>query len=186
MMASDCEIEMKFKESSIAGAFIVDVKKIEDARGYFGRAFCRKEFESHGIDFDIQQANIGFSQSRGTLRGLHFQVFPHEEAKLVRCAAGALFDVILDLRSQSPTFEKWAGVELSSANGRMVYVPKGCAHGYLTLVDNTQIYYLVNEFYHQAAECGIRWDDPAFDIDWPYKEGLVISQKDQNWPDWKA
>jgi dTDP-4-dehydrorhamnose 3,5-epimerase len=186
MPASGCEGGMKFKTGSIDGAFIVDVDKIGDARGFFGRAFCRKEFEAHGIDFTIQQANIGFSQASGTLRGLHYQASPHGEAKLVRCTAGALFDVMVDLRPQSTTFKQWVGVELTAATGRMVYIPRGCAHGYLTLAENTEIYYLVSEFYHPAAERGVRWNDPAFEIEWPRKDGLVISEKDQNWPDWKA
>jgi dTDP-4-dehydrorhamnose 3,5-epimerase len=176
---------MIFKATDINGAFIVDVEKIGDERGFFGRVFCRREFEAHGIDLQIQQANIGFSRARGTLRGLHYQVFPHGEAKLVRCTAGALFDVILDLRPDSSTFKKWVGVELTVENRTMLYVPEGCAHGYLTLADDTEIYYLVSQYYHATAERGVRWNDPAFEIEWPITKGLVISDKDKSWPDWK-
>jgi dTDP-4-dehydrorhamnose 3,5-epimerase len=176
---------MIFKATAINGAFIINIEKIGDERGFFGRAFCRREFEDHGIDFQIQQANIGFSRSRGTLRGLHYQVPPHGEAKLVRCTAGAIYDVILDLRPASSTFKQWMGVELTAKSHTMLYVPEGCAHGYLTLADGTEICYLVSQYYHQAAERGIRWNDPAFKIEWPIIESLVISDKDQNWPDWQ-
>jgi dTDP-4-dehydrorhamnose 3,5-epimerase len=176
---------MIFKATAINDAFIINIEKIGDERGFFGRAFCRREFEDHGIDFQIQQANIGFSRSRGTLRGLHYQVPPHGEAKLVRCTAGAIFDVILDLRPASSTFKQWMGVELTAKSHTMLYVPEGCAHGYLTLADGTEICYLVSQYYHAAAERGIRWKDPAFEIEWPIKEGLIISEKDQNWPDWQ-
>jgi dTDP-4-dehydrorhamnose 3,5-epimerase len=176
---------MIFKATAINDAFIINIEKIGDERGFFGRAFCRREFEDHGIDFQIQQANIGFSRSRGTLRGLHYQVPPHGEAKLVRCTAGAIFDVILDLRPASSTFKQWMGVELTAKSHTMLYVPEGCAHGYLTLADGTEICYLVSQYYHAAAERGVRWKDPAFEIEWPIKEGLIISEKDQNWPDWQ-
>jgi dTDP-4-dehydrorhamnose 3,5-epimerase len=176
---------MIFNATAINDALIINVEKIGDERGFFGRAFCRREFENHGIDFQIQQANIGFSRSRGTLRGLHYQVPPHGEAKLVRCTAGALFDVILDLRPASSTFKQWIGVELTAKNQTMLYVPEGCAHGYLTLADSTELCYLVSQYYHQTAERGIRWNDPSFEIEWPIIEGLVISEKDQNWPDWQ-
>lgn len=176
---------MIFKTTDINGAFVVDVEKIGDERGFFGRVFCRREFEAHGIDFQIQQANTGFSRARGTLRGLHYQLSPHGEAKLVRCVAGALFDVILDLRPNSSTFRQWTGLELSAENRTMLYVPEGCAHGYLTLADDTEIYYLVSQYYHATAERGVRWNDPAFEIEWPIKKGLVISEKDQNWPAWQ-
>jgi dTDP-4-dehydrorhamnose 3,5-epimerase len=174
---------MIFKETSITGAFIVDVKRIGDDRGFFGRVFCRKEFEAQGINLEVLQANMGFNEYRGTLRGLHYQVPPYGEAKLVRCTAGALYDVILDLRPASPTFKKWLGIKLTAENRTMLYVPEGCAHGYLTLVDHTEIYYMVSQFYTPGAERGVRWNDPAFRIDWPMKENLTISEKDRNWPD---
>lgn len=185
MPESECEIEMKFKTTAINGAYIMDIEKIGDERGFFGRVFCRREFEAYGIDLKIQQANIGFSQFRGTLRGLHYQVPPYGEAKFVRCTAGGLFDVILDLRPASPTFKQWLGVELTAENSSMLYVPEGCAHGYLTLADETEIFYLVSQYYHPSAERGVRWNDPEFEIEWPIQKGLVISEKDQNWPDWQ-
>ena len=175
---------MIFKETLVRGAFVVEVEKRGDDRGFFARAFCRKEFKEQGIDFNPVQGNIGASLFRGTLRGLHYQVRPHEEKKLVRCTAGALFDVIVDLRPASPSYKKWFGIELTARNYRMVLVPEGCAHGYLTLADQSEVFYLVSEYYSPGAERGIRWDDPAFSIHWPGVEELVISEKDLAWPDW--
>jgi dTDP-4-dehydrorhamnose 3,5-epimerase len=180
MTELDCEIKMIFKKTAINDAFIINVEKMGDERGFFGR-----EFEAHGLDFRMHQANIGFSRFRGTLRGLHYQVSPHGETKVVRCTTGELFDVIVDLRPASSTFKQWIGVELTAKNHTMLYVPEGCAHGYLTLTDETEVYYLVNQNYHPPAERGLRWNDPTFEIEWPLNEGLVISEKDQNWPDWQ-
>jgi len=175
---------MIFHETCIKGAFIVEIEKKGDSRGFFARAFCRKELAAHGLNSDVLQANIGVSRSRGTLRGLHYQAPPHEETKLVRCTAGAVFDVILDLRPASPSYKKWLGVELTSETRTMLCVPEGCAHGYLTLADDTEIFYLVSEFYSPSAERGLRWNDPAFGIQWPIAKDLVISDKDRSWPDW--
>lgn len=175
---------MIFHETRIEGAFVVGIEKREDERGFFARVFCRKELEAHGLNADVYQANIGVSRSRGTLRGMHYQVPPHEETKLVRCTVGSVFDVIIDLRSDSPTYKQWMGVELVAEKGTMLYVPQGCAHGYLTLTDNTEIFYLVSQFYSPGAERGVRWNDPAFGIDWPLTTDLVISDRDRNWPDW--
>lgn len=175
---------MIFHETRIRGAYVIEIEKRGDDRGFFARGFCRKEMEGHGLNPDVSQANIAFSHSRGTLRGLHYQVFPHEETKLVRCTAGAIFDVIVDLRSASPSYRQWLGVELTAEKHSMLYVPEGCAHGYLTLADNTEIFYLVSQFYSPGAEWGVRWNDPTFGIDWPAMERLVISDKDRNWKDW--
>lgn len=175
---------MIFNETCIKGAFVVEIEKKGDSRGFFARAFCRKELAAHGLNADVCQANIGVNRSRGTLRGLHYQVAPHEETKLVRCTAGAVFDVILDLRPASPSYKKWLGVELTAETRTMLYVPEGCAHGYLTLADDTEIFYLVSEFYSPSAERGLRWNDPAFGIQWPIAKDLVISDKDRSWPDW--
>lgn len=175
---------MIFKETRVKGAFMIEMEKRGDDRGFFARVFCRKEFEAQGIDIGVLQANIGFSQSHGTLRGLHYQVPPYAEAKLVRCTAGSLYDVILDLRPASPTFKQWLGVELTGENLTMLYVPEGCAHGYLTLADNTEIYYMVTQFYSPDAERGVRWNDTAFKIEWPLTKNLVISDKDRSWPNW--
>jgi len=177
---------MIFHETCIRGAFVVEIEKKGDSRGFFARAFCRKELEAQGLNADVFQANIGVSRSRGTLRGLHYQVAPHEETKLVRCTAGALFDVVLDLRTASPSYQKWLGVELTAEARTMLYVPAGCAHGYLTLADHTEIFYLVSQFYSAGAERGVRWNDPAFAIEWPVTRDLVISDKDRSWPDWSG
>jgi dTDP-4-dehydrorhamnose 3,5-epimerase len=185
MPGSDWAAAMLFKETRIKGAFVVELEKRGDDRGFFARAFCRKEFEAQGLVFNPVQANIGASRLRGTLRGLHYQARPHEEKKLVRCTAGAVFDVIVDLRPVSPSYRKWFGVELTPENHKMLYVPEGCAHGYLTLADRTELFYLVSEFYAPGAERGIRWNDPAFGVEWPVRP-LVMSEKDAGWPDFVA
>lgn len=175
---------MIFNPTCIKGAMVVEIEPRADERGLFARGFCRREFEAHGLNPTIAQANIGVSLRRGTLRGLHYQTPPHAETKLVRCTAGAVFDVIVDLRPESPSYKQWMGVELSAANRRMLYAPEGCAHGYLALADATEVFYLVSEFYFPGAERGVRWDDPAFAIEWPLGKDLVISDKDRSWPDW--
>lgn len=177
---------MIFHETPINGAFVIEIKRRGDDRGFFSRVFCRKELGAYGLNADVSQANIGFSRSKGTLRGLHYQVAPYEEAKLVRCTAGVLFDAIIDLRPNSSSFKQWLGVELTAEKRNMLYVPEGCAHGYLTLADNTEIFYLVSQFYTPDAERGVRWNDPAFGIEWPLVDHLVISDKDKNWEDWSA
>ena len=175
---------MIFHQSRLSGAYIIEVEKRVDNRGFFGRSFCRQEFDEHGLNPDMVQVNIGFSQSRGTLRGLHYQSPPHAEAKLVRCTAGSLYDVILDLRPNSPTFKQWMGIELSAGSYTMLYVPEGFAHGYLTLSDNTEVLYQVSQFYSPDSERGIRWNDQTFAIGWPPVDHLIISEKDRQWPDW--
>ena len=174
---------MLFIETKIKGAFVVELEKYSDDRGFFSRAWCQKEFKEQGIKSQFVQANIGFSKNSGTIRGIHYQIAPFEEAKLVRCIRGAIFDVVLDLRPELPSFKQWFGVELSDENRKMLYVPEGCAHGYQTLVDNTEVFYQVSQVYSPESERGIRWNDPEFDIEWPIDEDLVISEKDQNWPD---
>jgi dTDP-4-dehydrorhamnose 3,5-epimerase len=177
---------MIFQATPIQGAFVLEIDKKGDERGFFARAFCRKELEAHGLGTAISQANIGFSRFRGTLRGLHYQLPPHAESKLVRCTAGALFDVVVDLRPASSSFRQWLGIELTAENRTMLYIPEGCAHGYLTLTDHTEIFYLVSQFYAPSAERGIRWNDPAFGIRWPIETDLHISDKDRGWPDWSG
>jgi dTDP-4-dehydrorhamnose 3,5-epimerase len=174
---------MLFHKTRLVGAYLIEVEKREDHRGFFARSFCRNEFEALGLNPCIAQANIGFSRSRGTLRGLHYQVPPHAETKIVRCTSGALYDIILDLRPHSPTYREWTGVELTKDAYRMLYVPEGFAHGYLTLADNTEVTYLVSQSYVPNAEQGIRWDDPSFCIAFPI-DPVVISEKDRSWPDW--
>lgn len=174
---------MLFNETEIPGTFIVDLEPREDERGFFARAWCRREFEEQGLSGRLVQCNISFNHRSGTLRGLHYQAPPSEEAKLVRCTRGAVFDVIVDLRQDSPTFKSWAGIELTAENRRALYVPEGFAHGYQTLVDATETLYQVSEFYSPEAERGVRWDDPAFGIVWPIAGTRIISEKDRSWPD---
>ena len=173
---------MIFKETKLPGAYILDLEKHEDDRGFFARTFCRKELESHGLIPDVAQANTSLSKIRGTLRGMHYQKSPYEETKLVRCTRGALYDVIIDLRPDSPAYKQWVGVELTADNYRMLFVPKNFAHGFITLADDTEANYLVSQFYAPGSELGIRWNDPVFDIKWPI-DVAVISEKDANWPD---
>ena len=158
---------MIFQETSIIGAYIIDIKRIEDERGFFGRAFCQKEMKEYGLNEAVVQTNLSSNKKRGTLRGLHYQQAPHEESKLVRCTRGSLFDVLVDLRKDSPTYCHWFGIELTADSFKMLYVPEGCAHGFITLEDNTDIMYQVSQFYAPGAEKGLRWNDPAFNIVWP-------------------
>ncbi|MCP4713364.1 MAG: dTDP-4-dehydrorhamnose 3,5-epimerase [Planctomycetes bacterium] len=174
---------MIFTETKLPGAFIIEIEKREDERGFFARAWCKNEFEAHGLNSDWVQANLGFSRTKGTLRGLHYQVAPYEEAKLMRCIRGAIYDVIIDLRPESPTYKQWLGVELSADNHKMLYIPAGFAHGYQALVDNTETFYQVSQFYTPGAEQGVRYNDSAFNINWPL-EVQVISDKDKNCPDY--
>ena len=169
---------MIFHETPLAGAFVIELEKRGDDRGFFARAFCEREFAAHGLSTRFVQANDSLSAKRGTLRGLHYQLAPKAEAKLVRCLRGALLDVVLDLRPGSPTFGKSYGAELTADNRRMMYVPKGFAHGFLTLADDTEAFYLVDEFYGPEQERGVRWNDPAFAIAWPF-EPAVVSDKDR-------
>lgn len=173
---------MIFTPTGLAGAFVVEIEPRGDDRGFFARAFCRREFEKNGLQADFVQANTAFSKERGTLRGMHFQRPPHAEAKFLRCVRGAVFDVMIDLRPESPTRKKWFGVELTAENRKMVFVPEGFAHGYLTTAADTEVFYLVSAYYAPEAESGVRWDDPAFAIEWPLTADLIISHKDRAWP----
>lgn len=177
---------MIFSETDLRGAFVIDLERLEDERGSFARAWCRREFEEHGLDTCVAQCNVAFNKRRGTLRGLHYQRTPQAEAKLVRCTKGAVYDVIVDLRPDSPTYMGWLGVELTEESGRMLYVPEGLAHGYQTLVDATETFYQMSQFYAPEMQAGVRWDDPAFGIEWPEVPERVISEKDQSWPDYVA
>lgn len=176
---------MEFREAPIRGAYIIDVKRIGDDRGYFGRLWCEREYEALGLKTHICQSNIGFSRTAGTLRGLHYQRAPHQEVKIVRCSRGAMFDVIVDLRPDSPTYKQWFGMELNEDNATMLYVPEGCATGYLTLRDNTEMYYHATEFYHPESATGVRYDDPAFNIRWPGPIE-ILSPNDTSWPDFQG
>lgn len=172
---------MKFSETKLEGCFLVEQELRGDDRGNFARIFCVDEMSAHGLCVDVVQANTAYSAKAGTLRGMHYQSEPHAEDKLVRCTAGAFFDVAVDMREDSSTFHQWFGVELSAGNGRMLYVPKGFAHGYLTLEENTVASYMVSAAYMPESELGFRWDDPAIGIDWPLRDGLELSDKDKQW-----
>ncbi len=171
---------MRFAETGLDGARVIDPSPHEDDRGRFMRAWCAREFAEHGLHFVPVQANMGFSVQKGTIRGMHYQTAPAPEAKLVRCTRGAIFDVALDLRPNSPTYRKWFGIELTAENGRMLYVPENCAHGYQTLEQCTEMYYMTSTFYEPAAVRGVRFDDPAFNIRWPL-DASVVSEQDRNW-----
>lgn len=168
---------MIFTETKLKGAYIIDIEPVEDERGFFARSWCRKEFIELGLNPSQVQCNISYNKRKGTLRGMHYQAAPHQEAKVVRCTKGIIYDVIVDLRANSETFRQWTGVELSMENRRMLYVPEEFAHGFLTLEDDTEVYYQMSEFYFPECARGIRWDDPLFGILWPVKDP-IISDKD--------
>lgn len=174
-------IGMKFIETKLKGSFIIDPEKIDDERGFFARTFCEKEFKEHGLDFKVVQCNISFNRKEGTLRGIHYQASPHEEAKLVSCTRGAIFDVILDVRLDSPTAGEWEAFELRDVDHKMIYIPKGLAHGFQTLEDDTEVFYQMSEFYHPECARGVRWNDPAFGVKWTIPIS-IISDKDSNYP----
>ena len=172
---------MQFTPSRISGAWLIDISPINDHRGFFAMTWLPEEFRKRGIDPALAQCNLAFNYKRGTLRGLHFQKGQHAQAKIVRATRGALLDVIVDLRPEAPTFRRWEAVELTADNRRMLYMPPGIAHGYLTLTDEAEAYYHASAPWAPQAEAGVRWNDPAFGITWPF-EPVVISEKDANWP----
>ncbi len=176
---------MIFQETKIKGAFVIELEKHEDSRGFFARTFCREEFRKRGMNPDVAQCNISCNRRRGTLRGMHYQAPPHEEAKLVFCTRGAIHDVIIDLRPGSPTFKQHVAETLSADNRRMIFAPEGVAHGFLTLEDNTDVFYVMSESYHPECGRGVRWNDPAFGIRWP---GPVaeINDRDRDFADFKG
>ena len=175
---------MIFWETRLKGAFVIEVQRLEDDRGFFGRIFCRREFLAHGLNPDVVQCSISFNRKAGTLRGMHYQDAPHAEDKLICCSRGALYDVIIDLRGDSPTRRQWFAVELTGENRRMLYIPKGFAHGFQTLTDNTEVVYQMSEFYHPESARGVRWNDPAFGIRWPAPDRAILSDRDSDWPDY--
>jgi dTDP-4-dehydrorhamnose 3,5-epimerase len=174
---------MIFKETCLPGSYTIELEEHSDERGFFARAWCRNELKTHGLNFNIAQANFAFTQKKGTIRGMHYQIAPNQEVKMMRCIKGAIYDVIIDLRPESSTYKQWFGVQLSSENRKMLYVPEGFAHGYQSLTDNVETYYLVSDFYAPESERAVRWNDPAFLIKWPINANLIISDKDRNWPD---
>jgi dTDP-4-dehydrorhamnose 3,5-epimerase len=175
---------MQVRETIISSAFLIEPERREDERGFFARTWCQREFEEHGLDARLVQCSISYNRTAGTLRGMHFQREPHVEAKLVRCTAGAIHDVILDLRPSSPTYLSWISVELTAANRLALYVPAGLAHGFQTLVDDTEVFYQISEFYHPESADGVRWDDPAFRIRWPLPNP-ILSPRDKQYPDYR-
>jgi dTDP-4-dehydrorhamnose 3,5-epimerase len=168
---------MIFTETKLKGAFIIEPERLSDERGFFARTWCQKEFQTHGLNTNVVQCNISYNKKKGTLRGMHYQAAPHEEAKLVRCTRGAIYDVIIDLQPGSPTFRHWIGMELTEHNRQMLYIPEGFAHGFLTLRDDTEVFYQMSEPYSAEHARGVRWNDPAFGIQWP-EEVSTISDKD--------
>jgi dTDP-4-dehydrorhamnose 3,5-epimerase len=172
-----------FTETPLEGAFLIDLEPVSDERGFFARSFCRREFAARRLNPELAQCNISLNRRRGTLRGMHWQVAPHQEAKLVRCTQGAIYDVIIDLRQGSPTFATHFASTLTAIDRRMLYVPEGFAHGFLTLEDDTEVFYQMSEFFAPDSARGVRYDDPAFGIRWPM-EILVVSDRDRSYPDW--
>ncbi len=170
---------MIFKETKLAGAFIIKPEKLEDSRGFFARAWCEKELTNYKLNTRLVQCNISFNHKKGTLRGLHYQIPPYEEIKLVRCTQGAIYDVIVDLRPDSSTYRQWVAVELTQENRLMLYIPGEFAHGFQTLLDNTEVFYQMSEFYHPESARGIRWNDPLLGIEWPISTP-IMSEKDKN------
>ena len=171
---------MKFNDTKISGVFEVHLDCKSDERGFFARSWCQREFEERGLNPNLRQCNVSFNVRKGTLRGLHYQSAPYPESKLVRCTRGAIHDVVVDLRLNSPTFKHWTAAILTSANRHMLYVPQGCGHGFLTLEDGTEVFYQMSQFYNPQAARGVRWNDPAFGIVWP-AEVRVISERDRTY-----
>jgi len=175
---------MKFHETNLPGVFEIHIEPATDERGFFARSWCQKEFEDHGLNSNLVQCSVSLNLQKGTLRGMHYQAAPFPEAKVVRCTAGAIYDVVLDLREQSPTFKQWFATVLSAENRHSLYIPEGCAHGFLTMTDDSEVLYQMSEFYHPEAGRGVRWNDPAFQIIWP-EAVKVISERDRTYPDFE-
>jgi dTDP-4-dehydrorhamnose 3,5-epimerase len=175
---------MKFTQTKIPGAYLIEIEPMADERGFFARTFCSQEFAAHNLVTEFPQCNVSFSAKQGTLRGMHYQVAPYPETKLVRCTQGAIYDIILDLRPESPTFKQWVGMELTANNHRMFYIPPGCAHGLQTLSDNTEVFYQMSGIYHPPSAKGVRWNDPSFGIELPLPVS-VINPRDLNYPEFK-
>jgi dTDP-4-dehydrorhamnose 3,5-epimerase len=173
---------MIFMKTCLDGAYVVEPELIEDERGYFARTWCQRKFEQAGLNAKLLQCNISFNRKTGTIRGMHYQTRPYEETKLVRCTAGAIYDVIVDLRPGSPSIAQWFAIELTAANHRMLVIPPGVAHGFQTLTDNCEVFYQMSMFYRPDSACGVRWNDPAFAIQWPLPVSM-ISEKDSAYPD---
>ncbi len=182
-MASDKSDRVRFTETILNGAFVVELEPKTDERGFFARSWCHEEFRSRGLNPSVAQCNISYNKRKGTLRGMHYQEAPYQEAKLVRCCSGVILDVIVDLRRSSSSYCQWFAVELTAGNRKMLYVPEGFAHGYQALADDTQVFYQVSEAYNPKYERGVRWDDPVLGIDWPIQDP-ILSQRDRSFPDY--
>ena len=176
---------MIFTETTLKGAYLIDPERVEDDRGFFARSWCQREFRAQGLNPSLVQCNVSFNRRKGTLRGMHYQAAPHAEAKLVRCTSGAIYDVIVDLRADSPSLKQWIGVELSAASRRMLYIPEGFGHGFQTLEDNTEVFYQMSAFHHAESIRGWRWNDPAFAITWPLPNPF-LSPRDKNHVDFST
>lgn len=176
---------MKYTELDIKGAYLIEIEPHEDNRGFFARGFCKKELkEKTGIDFEVCQSNVSYNIKKGTIRGMHYQIHPYEEMKIVSCVKGAIFDVVLDLRKDSDTYLKWQGFELTEDNYKMLLIPEGCAHGFQSLKDDTVLNYKVSQYFTPNADSGVRYNDPLINVDFPIKENITISEKDKNHKDW--
>ncbi|MDQ0872133.1 dTDP-4-dehydrorhamnose 3,5-epimerase [Paenibacillus sp. V4I3] len=174
---------MILKQTDLKDAYIIELEPITDERGFFARAWCKSDFKKYGIDIDIKQCNVSYNKKKGTLRGMHYQVAPYEEAKFVRVIHGAIYDVIIDLRVDSPTYLEWTSVELTAQKRNMLYIPEGFAHGFQTLEDDTEVFYQMGEYFHSESARGIRWNDPSFNIKWKIEEP-IISEKDKTYNFW--
>jgi dTDP-4-dehydrorhamnose 3,5-epimerase len=175
---------MTFNETKLAGVYEIGIELHADERGFFGRCFCQREFENNHLNPRLVQCSVSFNARRGTLRGIHYQAWPYPEVKVVRCTRGSIYDVVVDLRQDSPTYATWVAIVLTAEKRNMVYVPEGCGHGFLTLADETEIVYQMSEFYRPESSRGVRWNDPAFQISWP-AEVKVISERDRTYPDFE-
>lgn len=176
---------MIFRETKLAGVYVIECERFEDERGFFAPSFSQREFERYGLTSCFVENNISYNHRRGTLRGLHYQAAPFGQAKLVRCTRGAVFDVAVDLRTDSPTFRQWVGFDLTAENRLLMYLPGDVAHGYQTLEDDTEVFYQVSEFYRPEANSGWRWSDPAFGIDWPLSAEAIVNNRDAAYPDFR-
>lgn len=176
---------MIFNRMKLEGAYIIELERFTDERGYFARTWCQREFEDHGLNPGLVQCNISYSRKKSTLRGMHYQVAPYEEAKLVSCIKGSIYDVIIDLRKDSKTYMLHEAVKLNAEDHSMIYIPEGFAHGFQTLLDHTEVYYQMSEFFAPEAARGLRWNDPVFGIKWPPSDNRILSEKDRNWPDYR-
>lgn len=175
---------MKFIETPLEGVYLIELEPVHDERGFFARTWCKAEFQKHGLNPNLAQCSLSFNKKKGTLRGMHYQCEPHQEAKLVRCCAGAIYDVVLDLRRGSQTFGKWFAAELSASDQKTLYIPEGCAHGFQSLEDESTVFYQISESYHPESARGVRWNDPLFDIKWPIATP-ILSERDRSFADYR-